>query len=141
MVLLKVTINNVLTLEANDNKNLMWFIDVALAVHADMKSHTGAIFTMIKGEIFSISTKKKVNIRSSTESDLIGVNDKIARVLWMNHFLEWQVFPVKLNIIYQDNTISINMEDNGKESLRKRTRNLDKLFNVTVLVGLKEVNI
>ena len=59
----------------------------------------------------------------------------------MNHFLEWQVFPVKLNIIYQDNTISINMEDNGKESLRKRTRNLDKLFNVTVLVGLKEVNI
>ena len=59
MVLLKVTINNVLTLEANDTKNLMWFIDVALAVHDDMKSHTGAIFTMIKGEIFSISTKKK----------------------------------------------------------------------------------
>jgi arginine exporter protein ArgO len=46
-----------------------------------------------------------------------GVDDKIAKVLWMKSFLEWQGFAVKLNIIYQDNISStIRLEENGKES-------------------------
>ena len=40
-------------------------------------------------------------------------------------FMEWQVFPVKLNTIYQDNTRSRNLEENGKYSLGKGTRNFD----------------
>jgi hypothetical protein len=62
-------------------KPLTWYIDVAFAVHGDMKSHTGAVFTMGKGAIIGSSTKQKVNSRSSTESELIGVDDKIAKVL------------------------------------------------------------
>ena len=65
-----------------DNKNtLTWYIDVSLAVHANMKSHTGLILTMGKGEIICSSTKQKVNSQSSTESDLIDVDDKISKVL------------------------------------------------------------
>ena len=58
---MKGTINNVLTLEPDDTNILMWYIDVALAVHVDMKSHTGAVLTVGKGAIISISTKQKVN--------------------------------------------------------------------------------
>jgi hypothetical protein len=43
---LKGTINDVLKLEADDTNTLMWYIDAAFVVHADMKSHTGAVFTM-----------------------------------------------------------------------------------------------
>jgi hypothetical protein len=43
--LLKGTINNVLKLEADDTNTLAWYIGAAFAVHADMKSHTGAMFT------------------------------------------------------------------------------------------------
>jgi hypothetical protein len=46
---LKGTINDVLKLEADDTNTLTWYIDVAFTVHADMKSHTGAMFTMGKG--------------------------------------------------------------------------------------------
>jgi hypothetical protein len=37
---------------------------------------------MGKGAIISSSTKQKVNSHSSTESELIGVDDKIAKILW-----------------------------------------------------------
>jgi hypothetical protein len=81
-----------------------------------MKSRTGAVFTMGKGAIIGSSTKQKVNSRSSTESELIGVDDKIAKILWTKRFLEWQEFLVKLIIIYQDNTSTMKLERNGKES-------------------------
>ena len=91
----------------------MWYIDVALSVHVNMKSHTGAVFTMEKGDIIISPTKEKINLQSSIESELIGVDEKISKVLYMNHFQECQVFSVQLNIIYQDNTSSIKLEDNG----------------------------
>ena len=48
MSLLKGTMNNVLMLEADDTNNLIWFIDVALSVHTNMKCSTGAVFMMGK---------------------------------------------------------------------------------------------
>ncbi len=37
---LKGTVNDILTLEADDENTLTWCIDAAFAVHADMTSHT-----------------------------------------------------------------------------------------------------
>eukprot|EP00957_Ditylum_brightwellii_P096856 7376462-Ditylum_brightwellii.AAC.1 len=56
---LKEAIGHVLTLEADDSQRLTWHIDASFAVHADMKSHTGATFTLGKGAISSDSTKQK----------------------------------------------------------------------------------
>jgi hypothetical protein len=70
---------------------------------------------MGKGAIISSSTKQKVNAHSYTESELIGVDNKTAKILWTKQFLEWQESMVKLNIIYQDtNTSTIKLEENGK---------------------------
>ena len=103
-------------MKANDTNTLMWYIDVALSVHANMKGHMGMELTIGKGLIISRSTTQEVNLRSSTESELVGVEYKISKVLWMKNFMVWQGFPVKLNIIHQDNTSSIDIKDNGKES-------------------------
>jgi hypothetical protein len=139
---LKGTIDDILKLEADDTNTLTWYIDAAFAVHTDMKSNTGAVFTMGKGVIIGSSTKQKVNSRSSTESELIEVDDKIAKILWTKRFLEWQEFLVKLNIIYQDNISTIKLEENGKESWGKRTRRFNiKYVYVTYLVGRNEVTI
>ena len=60
----------------------------------------------------------------------------------MKCILEWQVLPVQLNIIYQDITSSINLEENGKENSCKQTRHFDiNYFYVTNLVGQNEVKI
>ena len=142
MGFLVFTIDDVLTLEADDSQTLTWYIDAAFAVHPDMKSHTGATFTLGKGVICSDSTKQKVNTRSSTEAELIAVDDKISKVIWTKKFLEYQGFPVKLNIVYQDNESAIKLERNGKESSGKRTRHFDiRYFYVTDLISRKEVQV
>jgi hypothetical protein len=64
---LKGTINDVLTVEADDLYFLYWFIDATFAVHYDMKSHTGLVFTLGKGAIISCSRKQKTNSRSRTK--------------------------------------------------------------------------
>ena len=68
MGFLKGTKNDILTLEADDTQTMVWYIDAALGVHPDMKSHTGMMFMLGKGAIISSSTKQKVNSRSSTEA-------------------------------------------------------------------------
>ena len=73
MSFLKATRDEILILEADDSGTLSWYVDAAFAVHQDMKSHTGAIFTLGKGAISSDSTKQKVNARSSTEAELKSV--------------------------------------------------------------------
>ena len=37
---------------------LKWYLDAALAVYLDFKSHTGPILTMVKGAIISLSRRK-----------------------------------------------------------------------------------
>jgi hypothetical protein len=134
MGFLKGTIDDVLTLEADDTQTMSWYIDAAFAVHPDMKSHTSAVFTMGKGAIISDSLKQKVNSRSSMESEIVGVDDEIHKVVWAKRFAEYQGFKVKLNIVFQDNTSSMKLEQNGKASSGKRSRHFDiKIFYVTDL--------
>jgi hypothetical protein len=92
--------------------------------------------------IISDSTKQKVNSRSSTEAELIGVEDKISKILWARRSIKYQGFKVKLNIIYQDNTSTMKLENNGKASSGKRTRHFDiEYFYVTDLIGGDEVEV
>ena len=51
----------------------------AFGVHKDMTSHTGSVYTLGKGCIVGESTKRKVNIRSSIEAELVAVDDKITK--------------------------------------------------------------
>ena len=44
----------------------------------DMKSHTGYFLTLGTGSPISGSQSQKINTRSSTESELVGVDDVIS---------------------------------------------------------------
>ena len=80
MSFLKTTKNDILTLEANDEQSNEYWIDAAFAVHPDYKSHTGAMQSLGKGVVSSISSKQKVNSRSSTEAELIRIDDVISKI-------------------------------------------------------------
>ena len=70
----------------------------------------------------------KINTRSSTEAELVGVNDAMTMILWAKHFLEAQGYPVQENIIYQDNESSMKLEKYGRQSSGKKTRHLDRHY-------------
>jgi KUP system potassium uptake protein len=140
MAFLQETEDDVLTLEINDEQSTEWYVDAAFAVHPDFKSHTGAYNTLGKGAFAAISTKQKVNSRSSTEAELVAIDDVIAKILWSKRFIETQGFKlVDANVIYRDNTSSMKLEENGRASSGKRTRHFNiRYFFVTDLIQRKE---
>ena len=74
---------------------------------------------------YSISTKQKINTRSSTKAELVGVNDAMAMVIWTRLFLQHQGFHITDNVIYQDNQSAILLEENGRRSSSKKTRHIE----------------
>ncbi len=106
---------------------IKWYVDASFAVHPDYKSHTGATMSYGDGDgaVQSISRKQKLNTRSSTESELVGVDDVSVMILWTKLFLEEQGYDINSNILYQDNKSAILLETNGKKSSGKRTRALN----------------
>ena len=87
------------------------------SIHPDCKSHTGACLTLGHGSVLSISAKQKINTKSSTEAELLGVDEAITFVMQMKHFFESQVRFIDVNsslkplgsdvTIEQDNTSAI----------------------------------
>jgi hypothetical protein len=66
-----------------DNTSMIkWYLDASYTVPNDMKSQTGAIMTLGQGAIQAISSKQKVNTRSSTGAELISFDDIASKVLW-----------------------------------------------------------
>ena len=121
---------------------IRWLIDASFAVHPDYKSHTGAVMKLGRGAIMSVSSKQKLNTRSSTEAELVAVDDVITKVLWTLLFMEEQGYEIKENIVYQDNKSTILLEKNGRRSAGKRSRALNiRYFFVTDMVEKGRVSI
>ena len=128
MSYLKGTKELVLTLGADKINILKWYIDASFAVHQDMKGHTGAGLTMGKGAVYNRSTKQKINTKSSTETEVVGVDDILPQVLWTNNFLKAQGWEINETVIHQDNKSAILLESNGKLSSSSRTKHINIMY-------------
>jgi len=69
-----------LTIEPGDHPN--WWVDSLYAVHPDLRSHSGIIMMLGKGAMYSSSCKQKLNTKSSTEAELLGIDDAMGQMLW-----------------------------------------------------------
>ena len=107
-----------------------WYVDAAFAVHDDFKSQSGGILFFGKngGGVTSGSVKQRLNTRSSTEAELVGADDFLAKILWTQRFLGEQGIEMKRNVLYQDNKSAILLETKGRSSLGKRSRAINIRF-------------
>ena len=136
------TIGIPLILSMDESGKMRWYVDAAFAVHNDMKSHTGATMTMGQGAAYSQSSKQKLNTKSSTESEVVGVDDVLPQMIWCRYYLEGQGEEVVDNICYQDNESSMKLEKNGKRSSSKRTRHIAiRYYFITDRVSRGEISI
>jgi len=103
-----------LILSADGSGVLMWYVDASFAVHPNMCSHTCGGLTMGRGFPIVSSTKQKLNTQSSTESELVGVDDMMPIVVWSWYFLMAQGYGVTQNLLLQENKRSILLEKSGK---------------------------
>jgi hypothetical protein len=102
-------------IDAHLGVRVIAYVNASYAVHADFKS------------IFVKSSKQKINTKSSTEAELVGVSDALSQIIWTRDFLLEQghdVLPVELK---QDNMSAITMASNGR-STSEKTRHIGTRF-------------
>jgi hypothetical protein len=130
-----------LVLGAKNNGLLMWYVNTLFVVHPNMCEHTGGGLTMGRGFPITASTKQKLNTRSSTESELVGVDDMMPIIIWTCYFLLSQAYGIVENLLLQDNKSSILLERNGKALSSKCMRHINiQYFFITGWVKMKEIS-
>ncbi len=131
-----------LILGADNDRLLMWYVDASFAVHPNIRGHTGGGLTLGRGFPISVSTKQKLNTRSLTESELVGVNDMMPIICWTRYILLSQGYGIIEDLLLQDNRSSILLERNGRASSGKRTRHINiRYYFITDWVNMKEISI
>ena len=125
---LKGTLQLRLTLGADSMSVLKTWIDASYAPHPDMRNHTGGCSSFGTGVVLSRSSKQKLNAKSSTEAELIGVSDVLPYNLWTLYFLQSQGYNLDDNTVFQDNESAIRLEKNGRRSAGIKSRHINIRF-------------
>ena len=81
----------------------------------------------------------KCNTKSSTETELILLADKLADVIWMQYIIECQGYDIDEYVVFQDNMSALSLEKNGgiHRSLNKpnTSRPSISLSKTTMMLG------
>ena len=122
------TILNRRTLGATSLEEMITWVNASFAVHANKRSHTGGTISFGIGVIHTKSSKQKLNTKSSTEVELVGVREYLPYHIWIINFPKCQGYYIKNKILYQDNENAIKMEKNGRNSCTGNSRHIDIRF-------------
>ena len=114
-----------LILGMDGTNTVSWWADGAFAIHNDMKIHTGAYMSSGIGAAYTSSSKQTLNMRSSTEAEIIAADDIIPQVVWNRYFPEEQGYGINDNFLYQDNHSAMPLKKNGRASSSKQTRHIN----------------
>jgi hypothetical protein len=78
-----------------------------------------------RGAITSISRKQAMNTQSSTKPEEVAADEVVGSMIWTKLSLEAQGYPVKENVLFQDNRSAMLLKEKGWQSARKRSRHLN----------------
>ncbi len=136
------SLDEYLRLGADDIRKMKTWVDASHAVHKDMRSHTGGVVSFGRGAAMSKSSKHKLNVKSSTEAELVGASDYLSYPIWAKKFLEAQGYPLEENIFYQDNESAIRFEKNGRKSCGQNSRHIDiRYFFIKDRIDIENIDV
>jgi hypothetical protein len=98
------------------------FIDASFASNG-LKSQSGSCMMLGDGAVFASSTKQSLVVKSSTEAELVAVSDSAGSFIHARHVICDQGYEVGPIVLYQDNTATMAMLQNGG-SHSARTRHI-----------------
>ena len=120
----KNAIENKPVIGARNFSEVFTWIDAAYDAHNNMRSHTGVSILTGYGIIHGKASKQNINVKISTEADLIGMSEYISYNMWLMMFLKEQVYDIK-DHFFQGNKSAIIMEKNGRNSCTGNSRHIN----------------
>jgi hypothetical protein len=104
------------------------YIDASFGCHEDGKSHTGLVVALGGCTVLCMSSKQKMVTRDSTESELVGLSDKLMTVVQCYDFMCAQGMECEVPNIYQDNTSTITLVTKGGGKYRTKYLRVRQAF-------------
>ena len=125
---LKCHPNKALRFTERINHNLEIYADASFKVHNDTSGHTGIIIKLFGNIIFFKSGKQKIVTKSSTEAELVALDDAATYAVWISELLDELniIYNIPV-IIYQDNQSTMIMANAGKGNF-KRTKHISNRY-------------
>jgi len=114
-----------------ESLNLYASIDASYGTHSDGKGHSGVVITLGKNgaPIHVSSRKQKLVSRSSTESELIGLDGGVSTVIWLRTLMESLGCKQPTTIVYQDNTSAMTMSNQGRGGKTSNSKHINIRYN------------
>jgi len=90
-----------LKLTVDHSAVIKWWIDGSSHnFHPDCRGHTGTMMSIGKGAVASYSMKHKLNMKCSTELEIVSVDQVMPNVCWTHNFLEAQGYSINYSEMF-----------------------------------------
>jgi hypothetical protein len=99
------------------------YADASYGVHMDGKGHSGIIISFGRGPINVKTASQKLNVKSSTEGELVTLSDASSKTAYQINFMESLGFDIKPAVVYQDNMSTMALAFNGRSN-SERTKHI-----------------
>jgi hypothetical protein len=112
--------------------SLCCYCDASYAVHVDAKSHSGILYTlgMNNGPLLTKSSKQKLVAKSSTEAELIALDEGVDTVDWMIRFIKSLGVSVTPATVFQDNQSTIQLAERGRPASNRSKHISVRYFSI-----------
>ena len=107
---------------------IKWWVETSHRVYWDYNGHTTMMMLLETGAAMIMSHGQNMKNRSSTESELVCIDDVLSTILGGNYFSEAQGYTVEHNSILQDNKSMILLTTNGMFSSPRTTKHTWRKF-------------
>ena len=84
---------------ADSLKNMLPWRDLSYTVQPDMKIHTGGEMSLGRGLIHCRSSEQKLNMKISTEAEVVELSDYVPFNITLCQFMEAHGYPLKSNVV------------------------------------------
>ena len=121
---LQSTKHQKLRLKKGGAVNLEAYIDASFGIHEDGRSRTGVALMMSGVCVGAWSSKQKLNTKSSTEAEIVGLSDGLPHVLWMRELVLAQGHSLPATRVHQDNQGVLSIMKQGRRP-KHRTKHLN----------------
>ena len=86
------------------------------------------MISMGKVAIVNVARNPKMNVGSSTESELFSIANVLGMTFLCKYFMEAQGYPIENNVLYQDNKLTILLDKNGRMSAGNNRKHVKNTF-------------
>jgi hypothetical protein len=114
--------------------------DASYACHSDGRGHSGIVCSLGQATIFARSGKQKLTAKSSTEAELLALNQATDEVLYLRNLLTELGFPPDgPTTIFQDNQSAITMALKGELGTKRTKHFTIRHYFVTEHIQAKSI--